>query len=638
MASTQLSERLGTNNQIYSHDTPANVKRSEFPLSSKTDFHLDAGMIVPIKIWETLPNDTFDIDVQYIIKSFPLVVAPFTGYKVRTHWYYCKMSDLWRGAQTMMTKGNSQNIELTLPTVTFAAISPNFKTNTYSTEKGNYISYTTPQSLMAYLGLKPESINIVNETDDGYNEPYGQCKTSSDEGIALQTGRKTVNALPFMMYQKIYRYAYTIPNLLQDSKAWYPDDLTDGWRINYNKTNFSRDGRFHPTRELRQYNWSNNTLGQILEEDGAPKPSPSAEDKSINLKQLRYGLFEEDRFTTAIPSTLRGTNPTISVDGDIEIPEQEITIPSSIVTLENNRITGTQETAGGTITTPVVLTTYSDSALRDYIKTEATRTTIPNRTAEATGLKFSLNQFRTLVSLTVWQERNMRIQAGDYNQFIYAHFKHNPKVDTHEPIYIGGSSDIIYFNDVVQTSQGTAESPLGASAGNGAIQGRANIGRFTCSDYGYIMGVMIIQPETVYADGMDKLWLRQKQEDFYFPEDEGLGMEEIFNYEIYSDNTEEDFELFGYNERNTEYKAFTNKAKGFFALKGGYSDLEAYSQARVFNERPRLSHQMMVMSPENMRRDMLAVPTMPMFRCSFATMIRGVRPMAYKNIPQTFGF
>ena len=110
MPSTQLSIKLGMDNSIFTHDVPPKTRRSSFPYGRKTDFCLEDGAIVPIDCFETVPGDSFEISCEYILKSLPLVVAPFTSYKVRTHWYYCRKIDLWKGAPTLTTKGRSGNI------------------------------------------------------------------------------------------------------------------------------------------------------------------------------------------------------------------------------------------------------------------------------------------------------------------------------------------------------------------------------------------------------------------------------------------------------------------------------------------------------------------------------------------------
>ena len=43
-------------------------------------------------------------------------------------------------------------------------------------------------------------------------------------------------------------------------------------------------------------------------------------------------------------------------------------------------------------------------------------------------------------------------------------------------------------------------------------------------------------------------------EDFYTPEFQNLGEQNLYNYEIYADGTSTDYEVFGYQERYAEYR------------------------------------------------------------------------------------
>lgn len=671
MPRTQLSARLGANNSIYDHLEPVKVKRSEFPLSEKADFHCDAGPIVPFYLAETLPNDTFEISIRYLLRSFPMVVAPFTSYRIRFHFYYTKLVDLWRGAHTLLTKGNKQNLSLTVPTMN--PYGDGYKS---FVDQSSAISYSVPQSLSAYLDFRPRRVPSIQATDNGYNQPYAQCAPVSSSTLVTPhaiTPYGGVSALPFLFYQKIYRSAYVIPNLLQDNEIWFPNDLTNGWRIDYDKSNIVASW-FSPTKLPSQTVADYASGGSIP----APHPSPSVSDRYIELNQLRYALFEDDRFTTSIPSALRGNAPVIDVSGSAQILDPEVKVLSKDGTYKTVAFGGETQTGvpslidvfkmsgtlvdysnsnaaqsnvsslfGGSrfISNGSILFKDSSGGSSDRLSVPTTGNNLridPN--VIVNGLSFSANQLRELISLSVWQERNERIQAGDYNQFIYAHFRYDPQSDDHEPVYIGGASDVLSFGEVVQTSETTSQSPLGHSAGNAMSQGAANIARFTCHDYGYIMGVMFIQPETVYSQTVKKLWFRRQQEDFYFPEDEGLGLEEVLNREIFPTGAVSDNALFGYNERNTEYKAGENHARGFFAINPdqdgllGSRDFAPFSQSRYFNSQPSLSHQFVVMSPENMRRDAFAAPSMPEFRLSVATQIRAIRPMSYRNVPNTFGF
>lgn len=650
---TQLGIKAGSDNQIFRHDTPARVKRSSFPYGRKRDFCIDPGAIVPIDLWETLPGDYFEVDLDYILKSFPLKVPPFTSYKVRTHWYYTKKHWLWKGALTYITKGRSHSISLSNPTLNVHAV--HWSTDTF---------FDSPMSLSSYFGFEPghvaDSDHLVNSCLSWFLS--SQCTAVSQ----VHDFYGGVNLLPFFFYQKIYRFAYVKPNLVQDSKCWFPDDMSDGWRINYDKGN------------LFSYSDSHSGVGStekvlfapsgLIENAGyAYHECASVYDSCICLTDLRYAMFEDDRFTTALPWSTRGQAPTVNVDSsmsvDINIPSlpiesyvkfddsldfkspitlkayvaagqgssQTISVAGPPVRLEasGTPVVGLAATAGDIVIPPEGLsTTFHSSAA-----------TLSNVPVTVNSLGFDINDLRAKIALTVWQERNARTE-GWYNEMIYQHFQENPDSEDYEPIYLGGTSDIISFSEVVQHDNSSSDvTAQGHAAGLGETRAGGHVFSFRSKDYGYIMGVMIIQPETVYNSKIEKLWLRKVQEDEYFPEYQGLGLQEILKGEIFPTGTSSDVMLFGYQERDTEYKTRDNQAIGFFALPHTFDRLmSAYSQCREFDSQPSLSQQFVTMSPANMRKDCLAVPSMPFFRCSLATRVHAVRPMAYKNTPNTFGF
>lgn len=668
MAETQLSHKLGHDNSIFSHEVPAKVNRSDFPIGRKRDFMLDAGAIVPIDLIETNPNESFELKLRYILKTNPLVTAPFTNYIVRTHWYYARLIDLWEGAETMMTKGRDGKIELEVPTISTSRVIMQGGSDTQSENGLKQKNYGTPMSLSAYLGIKPNCWRTDTTESTLEDNPCSQSAPDQNNWNA-QNGKwklvgknDYVSVLPFFMYQKIYRNAYLVPNLLQDNKIWFPENLNNGWRIHYNKDNIKgnwgniakRKGMFVPENWLESEEQDITDSTPEVAKNYISNDVPTVDDEAVNVYALRYATFEDDRFTTALPWKTRGTVPTIdlSEEGelsiDINIPHLYMdkgtipieTNPEGTSLLSDVIIARDDHTNGKSITTVSGLPEIGSHL---YANTSTLRTNPTQIRQAIPQLKtsFSINDLRAKIALTVWQERNARTQ-GDYNSTIYAHFNSNPHSKDYEPIYIGGTSDVLMFRDVVQTSEG--DNPLGTSAGLGETSAEGNIGFFKSPDYGYIMGVMIISPETIYTDGLEKMWYRTQMEDFYMPEYESLGLEEIYNREIYiSGNAEIDDALFGYNERGTEYKTRNNQALGFYAIPSTdednpYKDITAQVQAREFTETPKLSLQFVTMSPENMRKDWLAVPTMPAFKCTLATICRATRPMAYKSVPETFGF
>lgn len=663
MPQTQLEARYGADAGIYDHREVAKARFSDFPIGRKNDFTLDPGAIVPVDVFPTLPGDEFDISIRYLLKTMPLVAAPFTVYHVRTHWYYCKCSDLWAGFNTMVTKGRSGTLSLSVPTVC-PCIALNPPADYGSVLANERFSASVPQGLPTYLGIPPRFYNTatgdpIHATDSNRIWPHSPFASifspappsgfSASPYTGIFDALQPVSALPFMMYQKIYRDNYISPNLLQDNKVWFPDDVTPGWRIDYSGSNLFYPSQF-PHGEGKTLFCP--TASSVSSNPAIWSVVPQVSDTCLNILSLRYAMFENDRFTTALPWATRGQAPSISASS--------ATLPSGTtlardvyagVLDSNNNIMRLRYEVGGTPTGPLNAIFGSSTAIG---ASSAQNAMVGNSldssgrlqisTTSAISLPVSLaltaDNLRTLLSLSVWQERNARTQ-GNYNAMIFAHFRTDPNSQEHEPIYIGGTSDLISFSDVVQ-SVPTSESPAGTSSGLGMTQASGQVGHFRSPDYGYIMGLMIVSPQVTYATGLEKFWKQQVMEDFYFPEDEGLGLEEVMTSELTWDGKtiESSDDLFGYQERNTVYKSRHNKVAGMFALPSSTDALfSAMSQARFLTSgQAVLSQDFLTMSPKNMRRDYLAYPSYPAMSVSFADNIRARRPMSYQNVPNTFGF
>ena len=612
MAQTQVEERFGSSNDLFDNAITTNIQRSKFDLSRKHLFTADVGMIIPIDIIPTLPNDDFDISIRYMIDTMPLAVPPMNNYKVRTHWYYCRCSDLWRGFPTFATKGRNENIELTVPQVNGSLTRDDEFAVLLGAAADASLNVSCPHSLLNMLGIAPLKHNGTS------NKNYLPCVPDS---TALLTGFKnltSLSALPFIMYQKIYRDNYAPINFLQSNQIWYPNDLSDEWRINYDGSNIigsdliTDDKHWFIPENSKMTSSKNNKFHFI----------PHIDDTSVDLLQLRYACFDEDIFTSAKPWLVRGEETSLKFD----VSQSSLDFSDCFTS------SPTQE-----FLTNLQLDKGSDSLFVSGVTGNTAGIKALNK-SKISGLAgtLSANTLRSLIATSLWQESNALVN-GNYNSLIGVHFKNNPKYDTFEPVYIGGTSDFIQFSDVLQTAP-TSESPLGSQAGLGRLNSNGYVGRFHSTDYGFIMGVMIVSPEVVYADGVEKFWTDKVQSDLYFPEFANLGFQPILNERVYvSDNDTENNNLFGYSTRYLEYKTRLNKVSGLLQLKDTDLLFSAYAQSRYYPNAPSLSLQFVTMSPSNLRRDWLSYPNQPAFKVQFASDITAVRPLPYQCQPSRFG-
>lgn len=643
----QIGAGAGSSNGIYKHEQPKQQKRSKFDLSRITNFTCDSGMIIPFDFFETLPNDSFQLSAEVALETLPTITNVLTPYHVRTHWYYVRNSDLWMGWNTFITKGRTGNIELKIP-----KINPNqIYTTTHSIAK---YTYTTPHSLQSFLGCLPKLIKNTDESNiEVYNTnylPYSKEIQESEDSYTKTSYENVtdgVNALPFMAYQAICKYNYVDQNLLQENKALFPDEGDSEWRIPYN---WNVDGTgFITTVSGHDKHVFHDELEAWVDGNYATN------DTEVLLGSLRYAPFEEDYFTSALPWQQRGQLNTI--DMTIDFSESNLFDDNVNVSIGDNYYTSvpnnTAYTKWGHIGT-------EDDNNLIYAKNSNTQQHVTNESKFAifkenlnnalgsteVGTSLTANQMRELLALSVWQERNAKVN-GSYNSMIWIHFNHDPKVQDHYPIFIGGTSSYIDFGEVTQTSQSTADSPQGTVTSKGNLYDSQQIGTFDCPDYGFIMGILIISPITTYNTTQpEELIKKDTMEDFFFPEFEELGMEAILNKEILTvGDAEKDNDLWGWQERNSYLKTRHNVNRGLFRLESEQEKLfSAATQSREFQieqemgEAPRLSYQFKTQSPNNTRRDWLAYPSEPMFKVQIASKVTATRNMAYTATPNTFGF
>lgn len=658
----------GASNTLFQHERPNQPKRSKFDLSRLINFSIDTGMAVPFDFFPVLPNDSGYINIRMAMDTLPLIQASLTNYKVLIHWYYMKNRDLWKGWKTFITKGRSGNIELELPKVDLSSpiasgdasdfdSLPSMKPN-HSSPKGYSIKIMpkAKHSLSSFLGVPSDVDGFY--VSDASNQGSGNITLNKDylpysvlidsPGVtfdssskitmndSLDTGFHTinqVNALPFMMYQSIVKNNYCTPNLLQDNKALFPDAGDDDWLLPYSIPN-----------NICNYvdGTSSLSASDKVNYDGIY----SSDETKVDLRLLRYGLYDDDYFTTGLPWLQRGDVSSIDFDVDVSnfgLDFSDSVLPDDLsVGGESNPVHGAPVYSGDYVhddDTDYGLfgLQFNKTSDRDNL---ISALNLGKLTGNSLGISITANMLRNLLAISVWQERNARVD-GSYNRMIFQHWSTNPHSEEHKPVYLGGTATYLNFSTVLQNSESSNSSPLGATAGFGSASGSDNVCNFNVDDYGYIMGIMIVKPNTIYEQGVERTMVCENVfDDFIQPEFEGLSPQAILNKEIFVSSTSADNDdLFAYQERNTSYKVRQNVNRGLFQCKPDKDLLfGAFTQARWFENKPELSYQFCVLSPDNIRRDWLAYPVYPAFRCQLLSEVFVTRSLSYSSQPNTFGF
>ena len=661
MPSTQMRDVKDIKDLVLEQTMEPKVSSSQVNLSRRKFMNGDIGMIMPIDFFPVMPKDSFNISCRYIINTEALQVVPFTRYKVRVHYYYSDLNSLWKGAQTFVTKGRNYSIDLKIPTWKATGNNDFITSADYSLANHLPISYNSPMSLTSFMKVPPTVFHGASKTAKQVDSYLPFCRVDGTEGADwFPTGYNVpskLNLLPYLMYQKIFRFNYLANNLMQSNKIWFPDDLADEWRISYSGDNVSclldsANPCYHampffvPSSSALPKNSSGNIKSSFI-----PFASGDNADNCINLFCMRYCMYGNDIFTTALPWLTRGSEPTVdttisAVDSFVKAQFQH---PNGTV---NGSVTSDAIGNSGrhiifdadSFTNTLTINAAGEVSGNALLVSATKRGTLGVNISGISGkMTLTANQIRNLLALSVFQERNA-LTNGDYNSFIRAHFGSTPKQPDYEPKYIGGTSSYIDFTEVIQTSE-SGTTPQGRQTGLGFNQNEGFIGHFETNDFGYIMAVMMITPEVSYVQGLEHWQFDDTAEDLYFPERANLSFQPILNKQIFVKGDASDDDLFGYSTRYAYLKQRDDCVTGLLALppklfEGANTDLlmTAYAQARIFDSCPKLSQQFLTVSPNNIRRDFMFAPSQPLFRIQIASDVKGSRAIPWSNTPNTFGF
>lgn len=639
----QLSPVLGASDTRFNHSRPNNPDTSVFPYSRLTNLTADAGQIIPVDCFRCYPGDRITMGLAFSLDTLPLVQAPLTRYKVLFHAYYMKARDCWKGAKTSVTKGRSGNVEKTVPRIDLKLPSGtiSYKVNPNGTAYTFDVLPLGKHSLSAFLGIPSDISGIYTDVTGNNNlvltegyKPYTYVPNDNSMPSATKTAYNNAidegfnlyrypNALPFVMYQSICRNNYCTPNLLQESEALFPEAGDDDWLLPYNAT---------ITNFLTEED-NTNAANFVYNYDGVYTKN----DTAVRLDLLRYSLFDDDYFSTGLPWLQRGDVTPLKLYSTEDLYVDSSDAVSSVDSDDENYLIMNN---ASNVTSNFI----SVSPVRSHLSSNALVSALNKLKVKSGSListELTANKLRELIALSVWQERNARVD-GSYNSMIYQHWRVNPHSEEHLPFYLGGTASYVSFNTILQTSESTASSPLGSTAGMASLSGAGQIcNSVSVDDYGYCMIVMQIKPDTFYQQGVEYFLSRENTfEDYVFPEFQNLGPQPILNKEIYvADNDTDNENLFAYQEPFTFAKVRYNINRGFFQVKPDKDRFfGSFTQARWFNSVPKLSYQLLCMCPDNMRRDWLAYPAYPAFRMQIASNVKLVRKLAYMSQPETFGF
>lgn len=228
----------------------------------------------------------------------------------------------------------------------------------------------------------------------------------------------------------------------------------------------------------------------------------------------------------------------------------------------------------------ICVKTYQSDIFNNWINTEwidgengiAAITAISTQDGKITidALNFSEKLYNLL--------NRIAVSGATYEDYLDAAYTDSAKKFCEAPMWIGGMSDEIVFEEIVQSAPAEGE-PLGTLAGRGNLLGKKKGGKITCKidEPSIIMGIVSITPRIVYTQGND--WVNTEIDslmDIHVPALDGIAFQNLigerlhFGSTIINENgTISERPIIGKIPAWLEYMTDVDKAYGDFAATDG---------------------------------------------------------------------
>jgi hypothetical protein len=246
----------------------------------------------------------------------------------------------------------------------------------------------------------------------------------------------------------------------------------------------------------------------------------------------------------------------------------------------------------------------------------------------------TINQLRLAFQTQRLLERDAR-GGTRYTEILRSHFGvQSPDARLQRPEYLGGSSSNVETRSVPQTSAAGvtgSSTPLAQLGANAQVINRTQWSK-SFVEHGYIIGIANVRADLSYQQGLDRHWSRRTRYDFYMPVFANLGEQEVLNKEIYCTGAAADNQVFGYNERWSEYRYKKSNISGLFRSTAS-GTLDGWHLSQKFASLPTLNSTFITDTPPMDRVLAVASQTGKHFLADFLFDNRVTRPLPLYSVP-----
>jgi hypothetical protein len=550
-----------------------NYSRSTHDLSYAWRNTQAPGTGVPFMNELVLPGDTFDIELRSHILTHPTIGPMFGSMKFQADLFFCPMR-----LYCAPLHNNSLNVGMDMKKVKL----PQIKLNLIWNKNNPDINKIHPSCVMAYLGQRSwgtsftgadgitpaqqlavpliayydifknyyankqeEKFPIITgnagySIDDHYTnkEPYWKViqitgtGVNSDYANWIESPKSTYGGIPLGAINSTTRR-------LLINTSWLKENNIDANKIIVQWG----DGSYKAVKKtalLNSFMESNNTITNLPDEWTAYVQKTPV-DQKLYIYGIAYeSLIDIDTFNLEdIDETreeLLAGRWEQQIIGEGKYPQYlEMFTQRGAVTDSKIKTRSTPpENSPIALNTSLNqfglwLKTYQSDQFNNWINTEwidGTNGVNAVTAIDTSGGSFTLDTLN--LSKKVYDMLNrIAISGGTYNDWIETVYTTNYFEKTETPIYLGGYSSEIEFQEVISNSA-TADEPLGTLAGRGVqTQGKGGRVKFKVDEPGFIIGICSITPRVDYCQGNRFYTMLQTMNDIHKPPLDGIGFQDL---------------------------------------------------------------------------------------------------------------
>ena len=516
-------------------------ERSTHNLSRVFRSSSTVGTLVPFMTEIGLNGDKFDIDLNAMIRTIPTIAPLFGTFKLQLDVFEVPIR-LYNG----LLHNNAINIGLDMSKVKFPNILIQHNT-ARNRQRPLDVQQIAPDSLLAYLGVRGLGT---------YEESQGDLVT------------RTFNAVPILAYYDIFKQYYANK---QEDNAYVIGANTS------TEANITKLNRFRVTNGIGLW-----TTFDPKTESIEIKANDLLEltGKNLDFNEIKFNTTDATNIAAATPTPIntaekiqfkvKGTFITTTYTAN-QIGQEGGYVETGVITLnefplkniDEMRTAILKDTELGTtfrvddfeklpysqlhgITAignsynyfnlnGLCVKTYQSDIFNNWINTEWLdgENGINAITAVSTaGDEFTIDSLNLAKKVYDMLNR-IALSGGTYEDWQEVNYGEQALRRAESPIYQGGMSSEIVFEELVSTAE-TTDKPLGTLAGRGNLTDRKG-GRIEieCKEPCIIMGIMSITPRIDYSQG-NKWYMTEldNMNDLHKPALDGIGFQELMTEQM----------------------------------------------------------------------------------------------------------